>query len=191
MQIVGAVVIGYILAQFLDFQFFTESAPSEESDDDSSQNPVAPNPDDYEVPGNTQESVWSNEDGLVHVWRIGIHMGGIEGQYEYHYRIGNASGTSFTSTSTPGGGKPAILQYATEQEAIDVVLESEEPSSPGGPEVAPEPEEPTEPPVMPPLRPPTGFGPSQGSMTTTSAIQALPGGSMTSYGQRTKRLGVL
>ena len=37
MQIVGAVVIGYVLAQFLDFQFFTESAPTEPAVPDEDQ----------------------------------------------------------------------------------------------------------------------------------------------------------
>ena len=191
MQVVGAVVIGYILAQFLDFQFFTESVPSEESEDDSSQNPA-----DYVAPENTQESVWANDDGLVHVWKIGVHMGGginDEGRYEYHYQIGNATGTSFTRENVAADGTgptSRITRYSTEQEAIDVVLETEEPPSPGGPEVQPEPEEPTEPPVMPPLMPPAGLGPSQGSLTTTAPAAALQTPSMGSYDSRPRRLGV-
>ena len=37
MQVVGAVFIGYILAQFLDFEFFTKSTSTPSDSDDSSQ----------------------------------------------------------------------------------------------------------------------------------------------------------
>mgnify|MGYP003633161855 FL=1 len=198
MQVVGAVVIGYILAQFLDFQFFTESVPSDESEDDSSQNPVLPDPNRKPMP-NTQESVWSNDDGLVHVWKIGIHMGGGlmgGGRYEYHYQIGNESGTSFTRENTAGrpgySSTSKITKYSTEQEAIDAVLESENPpvTPPGGPEVQPEPEEPEDSPVIPPVSPPTGLGPSQGSLGSLSTNAAPQATSESVFSLRTGHKGV-
>ena len=185
MQVVGAVVIGYILAQFLDFQFFTESVPSDESEDDSSQNPV--------IPDNTQESVWSNDDGLVHVWQIGVPMGR-NAVFEYHYQIGNASGTSFTREATADSypNNTRIVRFSTEQEAIDAVLESENPPAtpPGGPEVQPEPEEPEDSPVIPPVSPPTGLGPSQGSLGSLSTNAAPQATSESVFSLRTGHKGV-
>ena len=168
MQVVGAVVIGYILAQFLDFQFFTESAPTEPAVLDEDQF-------DEDHPEYILTSVFTANGETV--WRyqqsIGTKYndGAIdERSYESFFIIGNEDGTSFRTESGDGGitvpprtGQTQVQTWASAEEAIDELTEEPEPPTPGGPEVQPEPEEPEDSPVMPPTMPPTGLGPSQGS----------------------------
>jgi len=90
----------------------------------------------------TLEEVWSNDDGLVKVWKVGIAMGR-NAVYEYHYQVGNADGSSFVSESQAGNTNPRIVRFSTKQKAIDYILDKtdEEPSRPGEPEVQPDDED--------------------------------------------------
>lgn len=168
MQIVGAVVIGYILAQFLDFQFFTESAPTEPAvldedqfDEDHPEYILTP------VFTANGETVWRYQQSIGSKYNDGEID---ERSYESFFIIGNEDGTSFRTESGDGGitvpprtGQTQVQTWASAEEAIDELTEEPEPPTPGGPEVQPEPEEPEDSPVMPPTMPPTGLGPSQGS----------------------------
>ena len=87
----------------------------------------------------TLEEVWSNDDGLVKVWKVGIAMGS-NAQYEYHYLVGNADGSSFVSESQAGTSDTRRVRFSTKQEAIDYILAEtdEEPSSPTDPQTEPD-----------------------------------------------------
>ena len=197
MQIVGAVIIGYVLAQFLDFQFFTESSPSE---------PVTPSvPDENQFDEDHPEYILTpvfTANGET-VWRYQISMGVVyddgaidERYYESFFIIGNEDGTSFRTEAgdrgitVPPRGQKGVSMWPSAEEAINELQEEEEPVQPGGPEVQPEPEEPEDTPTLPPLMPPTGFGPSQGSLTTSSQNGAQEGVSEGIYSARSLHLGV-
>ena len=86
----------------------------------------------------TLEEVWSNDDGLVKVWKVGIAMGR-NATYEYHYQVGNADGSSFVSENQAGTSKTRTVRFSTKQKAIDYILDAgEEPSSPTDPQTEPE-----------------------------------------------------
>tara|TARA_R110002110_G_scaffold248989_3_gene465179 strand:- start:153 stop:683 length:531 start_codon:yes stop_codon:yes gene_type:complete len=175
MQVVGAVFIGYILAQFLDFEFFTKSTSTPSDSDDSSQNPFF---EEYpDEPENTIEEVWSNPDGDVKVWKIGVTT--FKRNYEnyqtstvyswepstsYHYQIGNSDGTLFTRESTGFQNETKITTYSTKEAAIVEASKTEEEPEPDTPQTPPEPEPPTPPP--PPSITPS-FG---GSLRVTSRV---------------------
>lgn len=105
----------------------------------------------------TLEEVWSNDDGLVKVWKVGIAMGR-NATYEYHYQVGNADGSSFVSENQAGTSKTRTVRFSTKQKAIDYILDKtdEEPSSPGDPQTEPEEEAPSQPTI--PTRPGNEFG---------------------------------
>lgn len=197
MQIVGAVIIGYVLAQFLDFQFFTESGPSE---------PVTPSvPDEDQFDEDHPEYILTpvfTANGET-VWRYQISMGLVyddgaidERTYESFFIIGNEDGTSFRTeagdrgiTVPPRTGQRGVSIWPSAEAAIEELTEEEEPAPPWEPQ--PEPEEEEEPPVLPPLMPPTGLGPSQGSLTTLSAKGGQQGASEGVFSMRGSRLGVI
>ena len=128
-----------------------------DSEEDNSETETLPDPNDFdpsEYP-DTLEEVWSNDDGLVKVWKVGIAMGR-NSVYEYHYTVGNADGSSFVSESQAGTGKPRIKRFSTKQKAIDYILDAGEEPSPVGPEA--EPEDDDEPTPPPNLEPDYGLG---------------------------------
>mgnify|MGYP003145085108 FL=1 len=199
MQIVGAVVIGYVLAQFLDFQFFTESGPSESTPT----KPAVPDEDQFDEdhPEYILTPVFTANGETV--WRYQISMGLVyddgaidERTYESFFIIGNEDGTSFRTevgdrgiTVPPRTGQRGVSVWPSAEAAIEELTEEEEPAPPWEPQ--PEPEEDEEPPVLPPIMPPTGFGPSQGSLTTLRQNGAPGGASEGVYSMRGSRLGVL
>ena len=108
-----------------------------------------PQPDDDQfddMDETTMEEVWSNEDGLVKVWKMGVLMGvrydnGVDQRrYEYHYRVGNSDGSAFASEAT-GGGSSKAIQFKTESLAI--AYATKEDDSGGSPQ---KPDDPTPPP---------------------------------------------
>jgi len=198
MQIVGAVVIGYVLAQFLDFQFFTESGPSE---------PVTPSvPDEEQFDEDHPEYILTpvfTANGET-VWRYQISMGLVyddgaidERTYESFFIIGNEDGTSFRTevgdrgiTVPPRTGQRGVSIWTSAEAAIEELTEEED-EGPPWTRPQPEPEDDEEPPVLPPIMPPTGFGPSQGSLTTSSPNGGSQRSSEGGYSMRGLRLGVL
>tara|TARA_R110000824_G_scaffold299541_1_gene487612 strand:+ start:7973 stop:8557 length:585 start_codon:yes stop_codon:yes gene_type:complete len=94
----------------------------------------------------TKEAVYTSSNGERVVWKIGVpvYQKTYEDYetsqvftwnvtYEYHYQIGNADGTSFSSEAVSGGGpnvpagdRTRITTYSTKQAAIDRILEEEE-----------------------------------------------------------------
>lgn len=191
MQVVGAVVIGYILAQFLDFQFFTESAPTEPAvldeeqfDEDHPEYILTP------VFTANGETVWRYQQSIGTKYNDGAID---ERAYESFFIIGNEDGTSFRTESGDGGitvpprtGQTQVQTWASAEEAIAELSEEPEPPTPGGPEAQPDPDESEEPPVLPPITPPTGFGPPQGSLGSLSTNGGAGGASESVF----SRLGV-
>ena len=101
MQIVGAVVIGYILAQFLDFDFFGEPSYQGPANVDEEQF-------DEEHPEYILTLVFSSQGKAV--WRYQLSTGLSydggeldERGYEDYFIIGNEDGTSFRTESGSGG----------------------------------------------------------------------------------------
>lgn len=195
MQIVGAVVIGYVLAQFLDFQFFTESVPTEPAVLDEDQF-------DEDHPEYILTSVFTANGETV--WRYQQSIGSKyddgaidERSYESFFIIGNEDGTSFRTESGDGGitvpprtGQTQVQTWASAEEAIDELTEEPEPPTPGGPEVQPEPEEPEDSPVMPPTMPPTGLGPSQGPFGSLGVNGGAGGASESVFSLRASHKGI-
>ena len=113
-------------------------------------------PSDYP---DTMEEVWSNDDGLVKVFKIGVHYGGEGGRYEYYYVVGNADGSSFVSESQAGTTALKRKRFSTKREAIEYIErpQDNDPNDPTSPEAEPEDDEEPTPPSLPP-RPDYGLG---------------------------------
>jgi len=140
-----AVGVVYLLLRDRDSEE-TVSEPEEPQDFDASQYP------------DTMDQVWTNDDGLVKVFKIGVHYGGEGGRYEYYYVVGNADGSSFVSESQAGTSALKRKRFSTKREAIEYIERPRDDPSPTGPQAEPEDddEEPTAPSL--PTRPDNGFG---------------------------------
>lgn len=125
----------------------------------------------------TIEEVWSSEDGLVKVFKVGSLMGlrydnGVdERYYRYVYVIGNADGSSFVRYNTDRGtetiqGVERVAVFATKELAIEEATkgDDEDDGSPMKPE-DPTPPPPSNPrPSLPPMGGTQQLSPSFGGM---------------------------
>jgi|TARA_R110001599_G_scaffold145813_3_gene328576 hypothetical protein len=170
MQIVGAVVIGYILAQFLDFDFFGEPSYQGPANVDEEQF-------DEEHPEYILTLVFSSQGKAV--WRYQLSTGLSydggeldERGYEDYFIIGNEDGTSFRTESGSGGitvpprtGQKHVSVYPSAEVAINKIEQENSPPptpTPTQPQPEPEPEPEPEPdeeepqPQPPSIIPPMG-----------------------------------
>ena len=139
-----------------------------DSEEDNSETETLPDPNDFdpsEYP-DTMEEVWRNDDGLVKVFKIGVHYGGEGGRYEYYYVVGNADGSSFVSESQAGTTTLKRKRFSTKREAVEYIdRPQEDDPSPIGPEAEPEDDDEPTPPTMPTL-PDSGLGGGYTNLST-------------------------
>jgi hypothetical protein len=156
-----ALVVGVGVAWWL---LSRKDRPDETPQDDNGDESPTPGTDEVEEFPDTIEEVWSNDDGLVKVWKIGVHRAG---RYDYSFAIGNEFGTSFvrtnsdrgttTITATDGSRIRRVMVFATRRDAIEYVerpREEPDPNDPTSPQR--EPEEDDDDSNSPPSLPPQG-----------------------------------
>ena len=140
-----ALIVGVGLVWFfMDRKDKTDAKPDD---------PPRPDEDQFDdMDEETIEEVWSNEDGLVKVFKVGSLMGlrydnGVdERYYRYVYVIGNSDGSSFVRYNTDRGtetiaGVDRVAVFATKELAIAEATKEDD--SGGSPQ---KPDDPTPPP---------------------------------------------